>query len=148
VVGVSSYAYINFSNRPPKCSDTAVKELAVKLATGGIRDVSVQQSIVTISQAINKEDPNDVPLLLSALSGRLSFADIKSSKNPKLIAIAAEIERGSENLKVESIRTTSENAAIKKCVCEADVFYGDGARLPIKYQGQLTDDGKIRVELL
>jgi hypothetical protein len=148
VVGVASYAYINFSNRPPKCSDTAVKELVVKLAKAGIRDISVQQSIVPISVALNKEDPNEVPLVLAALSGRLSFADIKSSKNPKLVAIAADIERGTENLMVESIRTTSENAAIKKCVCEADVFYEKGPKLPIKYQGQLTDDGKIRVELL
>jgi hypothetical protein len=148
LVGGVGYAYVSFSNKPPKCSDTAVKELVVKLAKAGLRDLSVQQSIVPISQAINKEDPNEVPLVLAALSGRLSFADIKSSKNPKLVVIAADIERGTEKLMVESIRTTSENAAIKKCVCEADVFYENGPKLPIKYQGQLTDDGKIRVELL
>lgn len=54
---------------------------------------------------------------------------------------------GAEGRSLGSIRTNSINKEAKRSVCEGDLIYSNGYKMPIVYIAQRTEDGKIYAEV-
>lgn len=137
------------SERMPTCSDQAVKDLALGLTKNQIKNaLAVDPSILLpLLPQLNKDDPIDQKILTGALQGQVNFDLLKTSTNPSAMQIVKSIEEMANDVKLEATRIASSDEKLKKITCDTDVLM-QGNKGELKYSAQVTDDKKVRVELI
>lgn len=140
------------SQKAPKCSDSDVKKLVLDTSKELVEKKMIrsmlEKNMNIFMESLNKNDPDDNKIIAEIIYGRIpKLNDLKASKSSKSAELVKEIEAKCNNMKVESIRTTSKDDIAKKCNCEGDLVVDNEINIPIRYDAQKTDDGKIRVEV-
>jgi hypothetical protein len=139
------------AKKAPKCSDGAVKKIAIEASKDVIYSKMVQtgSGIAKLSEGIkDSKDEADQKILGMLLRGYIpKLSVLKESKSPQVIEFVKEVEAKCADLKLESITTSSKDDVAQKCSCEGELVVDKDLKLKIRYQAQKTDDGKLKVEV-
>ena len=144
--------------KAPKCADADVKQLATEISGEIIINGILGDSTVEIGQKLNPDDPYEKELMgkIGYIPGsnyfykgaaKANITDLKKCTSPAIKELLSSLETRSKNIQLDSIRMSSTDDKIKKCSCEADLTFDKTAKLPIKYEAQKTEEGKVRVEV-
>jgi len=140
------------SQKAPKCSDGDVKKLVIETSQELVEKKMIknflEKNMNEFSNVLNKNETSDSNLIAKIIYGQIpTLNDLKASNTPKIKEYVRDIESKCSKLSIESIRTSSKDDVAKKCSCEGDVIVTPEIKIPIRYNAQKTDDGKIRVEV-
>jgi zinc-ribbon domain len=123
----------------PSCNDSDVKALVLEIAGGEIRNILLNQAIIS--------EIGTAP----RVQGNPTYKDWNKMKSDdekiKKVIELVDKQYVESNPKLTSIRINDKNDKAKKCKCVATVALSNGNTLPIDYTAQFTEDGQLYAEV-
>lgn len=132
----------------PKCDNEEVKKLAIKAAVQSYLKQARLSDKATMAEYLRGD--NDAFKKANDISDGMinsvgDFAKLLGGKpdSAYLVTIDSTLQKGEIMLK--GIRITENNEELKKCGCEANIYFKD-IYYKVSYTAQKTEDGNIYVE--